>query len=432
MKIAILGAGLTGLSAAYHLKKDYAIYEKESAPGGLCRSCQQDGFTFDIAGHLLHFRNEENLYFVRRLLGANCAAVDRNSWVRVQKRFIPYPFQCHLYGLDKALVRECLSGFKKAKEKPHAGGACENFEEWIYANFGRGIARHFMIPYNRKFWRLPLRSLEASWAKKWIPVPSIKEVEEGARGISKKKFGYNATFWYPRQGGIQALVDSLESRVAPVATGCEAVKINTRDRIIIFKNGREVRYENIISTLPLLELGRMITPLPDGIKKAFSKLKFISVYNVNLGVKKPLDPYKHWIYFPDRRPSFYRMGFASNFSNRLAPLNATALYFEFSYSPARPFNKSNVIEKIRRSCSAMGFYFEKKDIATVQVNDIKYGYCLYTKERLLALDVIRDYLKNEGILSCGRYGSWQYSSMEDALVEGQRSAQVFLKERGAS
>lgn len=432
MKIAILGAGLTGLSTAYHLKKDYAIYEKESVPGGLCRSRKQDGFTFDIAGHLLHFRNEENLYFVKRLLGDNCEAVERNSWVRVKNRFLPYPFQCHLYGLNKTLVRECLLGFKKAKEKPCVRGASENFEKWIYATFGRGIARHFMIPYNRKFWRLPLNSLEATWAKKWIPVPTMKEVEEGALGISKKKFGYNATFWYPRQGGIQALVDSLKSRVAPVETGHEVAKINTRDRTIIFKNGREVHYEKIVSTLPLLELGRMIAPLPNGVKKAFSKLRYISVYNVNLGVKKPLDSDKHWIYFPDRTPLFYRMGLASNFSNRLAPLNASALYFEFSYSPSRPFCKKNIIEKIRRSCSTLGFYFEKNDIATVQVNDIKVGYCLYTKERSLALDVIIEYLKTEGILSCGRYGLWQYSSMEDALVEGQRSAQFFLKERGAS
>jgi phytoene dehydrogenase-like protein len=65
-KIVILGAGLTGLSCAYHLRKDYAIYERENEPGGLCRSNKKDGFVFDCTGHLLHFKTP---YAFKRKLG---------------------------------------------------------------------------------------------------------------------------------------------------------------------------------------------------------------------------------------------------------------------------------------------------------------------------------------------------------------------------
>ena len=55
--ILIVGAGLAGLSTAYHLRGvPYKILEREREVGGLCRSYVKDGFTFDYTGHLLHFR----------------------------------------------------------------------------------------------------------------------------------------------------------------------------------------------------------------------------------------------------------------------------------------------------------------------------------------------------------------------------------------
>jgi UDP-galactopyranose mutase len=61
--IAILGAGLAGLSTGYYLekagRKDYAIFEKYKVVGGTCRSEKVDGFTFDYTGHFLHFATAE-------------------------------------------------------------------------------------------------------------------------------------------------------------------------------------------------------------------------------------------------------------------------------------------------------------------------------------------------------------------------------------
>ena len=58
VKTLILGAGLTGLSTAYHLERqgqtDYLLLEQAAAPGGLCASRTVRGFTLDCGGHLLH------------------------------------------------------------------------------------------------------------------------------------------------------------------------------------------------------------------------------------------------------------------------------------------------------------------------------------------------------------------------------------------
>src|SRR5262245_59247986 len=54
----ILGAGLTGLSCAYHLESDYLLVEKENEPGGIVRTrARQPGFLCDGTGHWLHLRN---------------------------------------------------------------------------------------------------------------------------------------------------------------------------------------------------------------------------------------------------------------------------------------------------------------------------------------------------------------------------------------
>src|SRR5262245_23441036 len=68
-RIVIIGGGLAGLSAAYHLREhEPAVFEKEPAIGGLCRSFTQDGFTFDCTGHLVHLRNQYVKELVAQLL----------------------------------------------------------------------------------------------------------------------------------------------------------------------------------------------------------------------------------------------------------------------------------------------------------------------------------------------------------------------------
>ena len=80
--ILIVGAGLAGLSTAYHLSKTpYRLYERETEVGGLCRSYRKDGFTFDYTGHLLHFRQPEIKALVERLLAGKLQKHSRKSFI---------------------------------------------------------------------------------------------------------------------------------------------------------------------------------------------------------------------------------------------------------------------------------------------------------------------------------------------------------------
>lgn len=205
-RIIILGAGLAGLSTAWHLQREginCKTFEKEPEVGGLCRSKDIDGFTFDYDGHLLHFKHYYAFNLIKNLLGNNLARHERNAWICSYGRYVRYPFQANLYGLPLPIIKECLLGFIQAsKNNHHNNKKNPNFLNWINQTFGRGIARHFMIPYNSKFWTIPPRELTCEWLDGFIPVPLLGQVIEGTIEESNRQFGYNAKFWYPKRGGI--------------------------------------------------------------------------------------------------------------------------------------------------------------------------------------------------------------------------------------
>jgi len=216
--IVVLGAGLSGLSAALHLQdtRDVQVFEREDRPGGLCRSVVKDGFTFDLTGHLLHLRRPEIRDLVMRLIPEErFMKIDRRAFIHSHGVLTPYPFQVNTHGLPPEVVAECVTGFFDAVLAGSVGQeevARISFKEWVQRTFGAGIARHFMIPYNEKLWLTDLDEVTCDWVSWSIPRPSLAEVVDGALGISRKAFGYNPTFLYPKQGGIQVLPSALAAR----------------------------------------------------------------------------------------------------------------------------------------------------------------------------------------------------------------------------
>ncbi len=158
-EIVIIGAGLTGLSTAYHLEKlgftDYKLFEKEAEVGGLCRSVYQDGFTFDYTGHLLHINDNYFKEFITNIVGfEHFNTINRRSFIYSQDVYTHFPFQVNLYGLPPRTIAECIEGFI---ERPRKKSAPKDFKNWVLTNFGKGIAEHFFYPYQEKIFSYPGR-----------------------------------------------------------------------------------------------------------------------------------------------------------------------------------------------------------------------------------------------------------------------------------
>lgn len=421
-KIVILGAGLSGLTCAYYLGKNYSIFEKESRVGGLCRSEKIDGFTFDHTGHLLHLKRNENKKLIKELLRKNLFLQKRKAWIYSKKTYTKYPFQANIYGLPPEVVRECILGLREVKSKKLKVKS-KNFKEWIYRNFGKGYAKHFMVPYNEKLWTVPIEEMSTERTKRFIPIPTLKEALAGARGRQEKDFGYNIRFYYPLRGGIGELPKSFLPFVRRIDLNSEATRISLKDKKIRFNNGKEKKYQRLVSTIPLPELIKIIDRIPEKINKASKRLRYVSVFNLNLGIRREKISDKHWIYFPEKEFTFYRVGFNSNFSSYLAPRGTSSIYTEVSYSKDKPLDRKGITRRVIKDLIKAGIITSRDKILAKLVLDIRYAYPLYDHNHRESVATIQRFLRANDIYSMGRFGSWEYFSMEDVIEQGRETAQ---------
>lgn len=421
--IVILGAGLAGLSAALHLKtKEFRIFEKETEAGGLCRSVMHDGFTFDHTGHLLHVNQPYTQKLLNTLLPDSLIRHQRRAAIYLKGSYIPFPFQANLWALPKDLTRECLIEFIRAQSKNEKGG--DNFLSWIYRRFGAGIARHFMLPYNEKLWRIPLDEISLEWVERFIPCPSLAEVIDGALGVNLKGFGYNQEFLYPLKGGIQILPQAFLAQLRDVQLGKMVEAIDVEKKIVHFEDGKETTYHALLSSLPMDELLQRLESCPAEIKNLGGGLRYVSVVNINLGVAREGISDHHWVYFPEPSYPFYRVGFLSNLSPYMAPKGASALSVEVSCLPANPPSLEKTKEQTLTALRSCGILKKDDKIVAEKTFFIKHAYVIYDRFRSERLPHIIQFLRSKQIYTLGRYGKWEYSTMEEAILQGKEAAEA--------
>jgi len=427
-KVVVIGAGLAGVSAAYHLQEYSPIlFERESSIGGLCRSFNQDGFTFDCTGHLIHLKNAYVKELVARLLPDAFNSHERLAAIYSQSTMTPYPFQANTFGLPAEVVKECVVGFVETLQAPPNGGP-KNFHEWVLKTFGSGIAKHFMLPYNEKFWKQDLRSITADWVSWSIPKPSLDEVVNGALGLTNKGMGYNPLFIYPKTGGIECLPLALARPVRRVHLNETLESIDPKRKVVRMASGREEPYDSLITTLPLPETFRLLKDTPETLRYAASLLRAIGVFNINIGIDRPNVSDQHWIYYPEGQYIFSRVGFPMNFSTAVAPAGTSSMYIEITYQPGQKPNPEEAYARSIADLQRCGILRESDRILTRLDLDIKTAYIVFDEHRQTHLQSLIGYLESRDIHTAGRYGQWDYYSMEDSIRSGKTIAEKVAPE----
>ncbi len=261
MITAILGGGLTGLTLG-HLLQDkginFEILEKETECGGLLRSLHEAGFAFDYGGsHVIFSKDQEAFDFILKLLSNNKLKKRRNTKVLYKGHYVKYPFENGLSDLPKKDNFECAISFIKNLIEKEKGEIKKpgNLREWCYFTFGKGIAEKYLIPYNEKIWKYPLDNISLEWVER-IPNPPIEDVIKSSLGIETEGYTHQLYFYYPRDGGIQALVTSLEAKVKDqIIKNFNVKKIDKKHEKWHISDGKSERvYDDVISTIPVVEL----------------------------------------------------------------------------------------------------------------------------------------------------------------------------------
>ena len=354
--------------------------------------------------------------------------IDRRSFIYSHNTYTPYPCQINLQGLPAQVIVDCITGFVNRPKIEQS----RTFREWVLANFGQGFGDHFFFTYQEKIFAHPIDELTASWTGRFVPTTSLEQIIHGSlpQG-TQKKVGYNARFLYPKTGGIFGWVKQLAHQLKqPIQTDCTVTEIDLKAQTVTFANGHVEPYEQLINTMPLDRLLSLIKePSSSALSTARSKLKCSKVVTFNIGVSRPDLSDKHWIYFPEKKYPFYRVGFWHNFSDQMAPPGHSSLYGEFAYMNQSP----QWIQKTLKdsvSITKKLFNITPRDIATQKVFTIPHAYVTYDHWREEHLPALLDRLKEHKIDSIGRYGAWKYASMQEAVLDGKATAeQIIAKEK---
>lgn len=426
-EIVILGAGLTGLSTAYHLEKngffDYALFEHCARPGGLAKSESFNGFIFDYTGHFLHLNNEYIKQLIDDLFGLNnCALHQRRAAIFSHDRYVPYPFQAHLNSLPTDVIIECIEGFIARKKY----SSPTTFHGWVMKYFGKGLAEHFFFPYNEKLFDYSAEKLHHSWTGRFVPQVTLSSLLQGALASQHQRMGYNCSFYYPQLGGIELLAQSMARALTnQIKTNHSVVSIDTSKKEVIFSNGKRERYRRLVSTIPLDSLIDMMGSASQAtFHNAQKKLCCTSVLSINLGLTTNT-PNHHWVYYPGKHLPFYRVGFWHNVSQALAPKNHRALFAEVAYQHhATPSIEALTDATI--AALAKLFTFSSNDIVLHKNLILNHAYVIYDAWRERNIARLLAQLSQMSVYSVGRYGAWKYASMEEALIDGKDVSERIL------
>ena len=403
--VIIIGAGISGLSAAHHLPGEYLVLEKENVIGGLSTQyTPPDGgdYRFDFGGHYFHFKDKGEIKkYVERF--GRFREFRRKSAVYMLDRYIPYPLQYHLSYLPAPLKKAALGEILARKKR-----GTHNLQEYLEHNFGPTLFSLFFKPFLNKYYGTGLADLAADMDKGSIPVPDEKSAVAGYRGKGFSQTGYNPVFYYPEN----SLEDFIETYAAGIQKG-RHIKLNEEvveidiDKKKVKTGNNTYEYETLINTMPLKHLLKAINQ--NARFPSHEKLRHISTLVCNIVLKKRRKRL-HWVYLPETQFPFYRAGYYP-----YRGITVTYLEKTIKTMVGEAANRDILFDEILFTLKKLKFIESKDDILYFDARLIPVSYILFDREWHKVVPAALKDLKEYGIHSTGRYGAWNYTSMSDDI-----------------
>ncbi len=416
-KITILGAGLSGLSVAYHYKGKSEIYEKDSKIGGTASTERYGNFLFDHGPHLSFTKDQ----YVISLLNSGTSVVEK--YVRPINHYqgleFPHPALFHLRKLKKDLgykiLTDLIEQYKNdERQEPY------NYDEWCIKSQGKYFAENFTKLYTKKFWRTDPKELSTDWVRDRIPTPSIKEAVSGTFGLEKNSGYYFDKYRYPRSGGFGSFSNfwNLRKNDVDIKLRMSVKYVDPSAKYVKFSNGEYVHYSTLVSTLPLPVLIPMIKGVPSRIVQLSRELKHSSLHYINIALKNRLRRKYSWVYFYDSDIPVSRLIAYDNVGNNMSPRNSSAVQIEIPYTK---IYDSKMSDEALGSMVNLG-YIDEKSIENAWEFSLQFGYPIHDLRRISILKEIFAYLDEIEIFTVGRYGRWEHLWSHQVITQGKEMA----------
>lgn len=404
----IIGGGITGLAYALFTGNKSMILEAENAVGGYCKTTKRNGYVWDYSGHFFHFTNKDiETIITKNLPEGAIRKVVKNTKIKYKDCIIDFPFQKNIHQLPKDEFIDCLCDLFDAPTTNFA-----TFKEMLYCKFGKSIADKFLIPYNTKLYACDLDTLDKDAMGRFFPYAEKEDIIRNFR--ESNNASYNNTFDYPYNGAVE-YVHAIQKgiRDCQILTNTQVVQIDAEAKLVVDNKGNKYHYDNLISTLPFPKLLSLCSvDVPDDIY-TWNK---VVVFNLGFD-RKGHNKDTHWIYFPEDKYCFYRVGFYDN----VLGMDKMSLYVELGFRPDEQVDEKIYLEKVQEDLKKAGIVHDEQLVdykmvvmnpAYVHINEKSTQHCQMMKEQL----------KKMNIYSIGRYGSWTYCSIEDNMTEARALA----------
>lgn len=464
----IIGAGPCGLCAAARQTQispstPSLILDKNPAGGLSSTPVTPENFLFDLGGHVIfsHFQFFDDLIECGKDAPLTDSSVwakhQRVSYVWIRNRWVPYPFQNNLGSLPKEDQTVCLNGLIKAtvaSSQTSTTSKPANFNEWIERVMGGGINDIFMRPYNYKVWAYPTTDMSSNWLGERVATADVfKAVENALSGRESLGWGPNSTFHFPQEGGTGGIWTGVADRCIPAQNkrfgpDNAVVAINLAEKTVTTKGGDVIAFTHCVSTMPLDFLLQMVRedyarrncPLPPIEEVNLNpQLTYSSSHIIGIGIRGE-NPHgsKCWLYFPEDDCPFYRGTVFSHYGKKNVPdesvklktirlarempgesASASAfdeekpgpywsLMFEVSESPKKIVDINTVLEDTIQGAINTNMISPDAEIVSTFHTRLEHGYPTPFLGRDDILDDVLPWLKERGIYSRGRFGSWKY------------------------
>ena len=414
----ILGAGIAGISAAYHLKQkgeSSVIFEKDNDWGGLCGFFEIDGFRFDRFVHFTFAKDEKiaELFAKSSPLYAH-PPVSYNYW---RGCWLKHPAQNNLAPLPIEEKVKIIDSFVNRPRKDVA--EISDYAEWLRVQYGDYFAENFPFAYTRKYWGVEAKQLETKWVGNRLHVSPLPEVLRGAFAEQQENFYYTKFMNYPKKGGFRSIMNECRKGL-DIRLNKKAVRIDTTAKQVEFADGTVENYDNLISSLPLPEIIKMISDVPENVQNAAKQLRWTCGYQVSLGFNRP-DVAKYlWFYIYDEDVPPARVYSPNLKSPDNAPEGGSSLQAEIFFANGVKVVDKNIIlqktvEKLKEICQ-----FNDSDVVVKDIRFEPYANIIFTPEIYESRKVVRAWLQAQGIKTIGRFGEWDYLWSHQAFESGMK------------